>query len=168
MVMPIRRRHYKHLLSWERIPYDVERRGQIAVGSNKQRAVKSIAVSIGNKACSDVNVGFLLLMLNPVSTTFIASPWLGLEVPHVAGNAAIEESFNIFDMTLMSVTEPRCIGRKIYDGRQLLSVAGDRFAERPQVDPLEVRFLEIIYSVVEIEPVDVGSNPSHSAPASEK
>ena len=89
--MPTGRRRNKHLLFWQASPDTSDCRNVIAVGTDDDCPVEDVVDRIFQKCQREVDIGFLLLVMFPLSAAFFAVRALFAEPGNVTFNARTPE-----------------------------------------------------------------------------
>ncbi len=139
-------------------------RCHVRVGADDQCPIELVGERIRHELHSDGNVRLFFLMPHPCRAALVTGLGLVLEMADNAPDADVPEGSNVFLMTGQGIWLPCRIGRKEIDTHQGFVRTADAVSQLVQIDPFKVRFLKLIYGVIEIEPVDVGNDSAHTGP----
>ena len=139
-------------------------RCHVRVGADDQSPVELIGERIGHELHSDGNISLFFLVAGPRRPALVAGLCLVLEMADDAPDTDVPEGRDIFLMASKRVRLPCRISREEIDTHQGLISTANALRQLVQVNPFQVRFLEVVYSVIEIEPVDVGNDSAHTGP----
>jgi hypothetical protein len=136
----------------------------VAVSTDNDCAVKDVIHSILQQREGEMHIGLFFLVPLPRRPADLASSRLFAKSSHVTLDAGMFQSGHVLAMASILGWQPSRVGWEIRNFYEVFSVTAQRFRERPKVEPLQVRSIEIGYGVVEVKTIYITGDSAHYRP----